>query len=377
MRIRSQLFGAEIVETELSALSRQISARFPFGKYLVLTDEESAPMLVNALKNLPKKIVLVLKEGEDLRSLFLVSDGITCVVGAGKAADAARYFASVRSLPFAAVCLSCAPAGLLRRRAHVKISGTNVVYPVLKSSLIFADEGSMSANKAGMAEARCFLAACRLSLFSFDAVFELFGSTGETPKAAELRPLFSAAVLPVFSDDVSAGFLFDSVLTAEYCFEEGFPEGEIFSFCRAAKKIHGGSLQAESSRDEAALPCVCALYLSELYGLFFGSGFYRGGGVDYNARYERAKAIAEGTDISVNAIRVPSAEELKKREAAFEGCKEKYFLEITEIINRLKALLPDFEERKTENMAEILRILPEISSDFEGIGTLMRDFSLL
>ena len=84
--VSSALFGSEILTGDLEDFPALLSARFPFGKYLVLTDEESAFPVLETLKNLPKKIQLVIRSEDDAVPLFHLSDGITCVVGAGKRA---------------------------------------------------------------------------------------------------------------------------------------------------------------------------------------------------------------------------------------------------------------------------------------------------
>ena len=106
------LFGNRLREDALEEFSPLLKARFPYGNYLVLTDEESAPALETVCKKLPKKLTFVLCGDEDVLPLFAAPDGITCVVGAGTAMSPARYFAAVRSLSFAGLCLSCAPRGL-------------------------------------------------------------------------------------------------------------------------------------------------------------------------------------------------------------------------------------------------------------------------
>ncbi|MFQ9737245.1 MAG: hypothetical protein ACLR06_05675 [Christensenellaceae bacterium] len=70
----------------------------------------------------------------------------------------------------------------------------------------------------------------------------------------------------------------------------------------------------------------------KLYALFFESGFYRGGKVDYNARFGEAAALAEGTRLSVKEIFVPPVEQLTKCAEKFadlqaELCREACALE--------------------------------------------------
>ena len=76
-KIADILFGCELREGELAEFPALLTSRFPFGKFLVLTDEESALALGNALKKIPKKILLVLARGDDLLPLFGLPDGIT------------------------------------------------------------------------------------------------------------------------------------------------------------------------------------------------------------------------------------------------------------------------------------------------------------
>ena len=168
-KIADILFGCELREGELAEFPALLISRFPFGKFLVLTDEESALALGNALKKIPKKILLVLARGDDLLPLFGLPDGITCVVGAGGAAAAARYFAAARSLPFVGACLSCAPQGLLRGRVTVRVGKSETTYPVPPPDFVFAALSAMQTDERGMVRAACFLSVCALSVFSFRA----------------------------------------------------------------------------------------------------------------------------------------------------------------------------------------------------------------
>ena len=130
MSISDILFGCEVREGSLTTLPALLKARFPYGNYLVLTDEESALALGKVLKKILKKLVLVIGEGEDVLPLFASPDAVTCVLGAGKAVSAARYFACARSLPFVAVSLSCKPEGLLRGTVTVTAGGKRAEYPL-------------------------------------------------------------------------------------------------------------------------------------------------------------------------------------------------------------------------------------------------------
>ena len=64
MSISDILFGCEVREGSLTTLPALLKARFPYGNYLVLTDEESALALGKVLKKILKKLVLVIGEGE-------------------------------------------------------------------------------------------------------------------------------------------------------------------------------------------------------------------------------------------------------------------------------------------------------------------------
>ena len=217
-KIADILFGCELREGELAEFPALLTSRFPFGKFLVLTDEESALALGNALKKIPKKILLVLARGDDLLPLFGLPDGITCVVGAGGAAAAARYFAAARSLPFVGACLSCAPQGLLRGRVTVRVGKSETTYPVPPPDFVFAALSAMQTDERGMARAACFLSACALSGFSFRASRRL-----SLPCAAaqnDLEGYFSAAPELAFSVDSSdrrraAETIFRAVSAAE------------------------------------------------------------------------------------------------------------------------------------------------------------------
>lgn len=168
MRASDTLFGREVHEGSAEELPSLLKTRFPMGYYLILTDEESASALGKVLKRLLKKIFVVLRE-EDVLPLFSAPDAVTCVVGAGKAIAAARYFACVRSLPLVAVCFSCRPQGLGGRTASVNVCGENVSYPVPPPDLIFAAD----LQKGEREEAEAFLSACALSALSFDLCLRL------------------------------------------------------------------------------------------------------------------------------------------------------------------------------------------------------------
>ena len=150
MSISDILFGCEVREGSLTTLPALLKARFPYGNYLVLTDEESALALGKVLKKILKKLVLVIGEGEDVLPLFASPDAVTCVLGAGKAVSAARYFACARSLPFVAVSLSCKPEGLLRGTVTVTAGGKRAEYPVPPPHLVFADSEKMCENREGI-----------------------------------------------------------------------------------------------------------------------------------------------------------------------------------------------------------------------------------
>ena len=379
------LFGNRLREGTLEEFSPLLKARFPYGNYLVLTDEESAPALETVCKTLPKKLTFVLCGEEDVLPLFAAPDGITCVVGAGAAMSAARYFAAVRSLPFAGLCLSCAPRGLGGKSVRVSVNGETAAYPVPMPDLIFLrsegqetagngqeeraaeKEGERACKRApeadnlsdGREDAEAFLSACALSAVCSDACRAL--GLPQPSEAAEWLPLFSAAGA---CGGEKAPVLFRAVLTAEYCLGKGFPPGEIFAFCELAEKYAG------LSRTQALRACTGAL--SELYALFFEKGFYRGGAVDYNARREEAAGKFPGAEVSVRAA---GAEELVRRAAAFADCSGA----LSARIAAFRAGLPDREFVTAEQaraLGGILRLLPELTG-MDAITTLMRDFALL
>lgn len=375
MSMTDVLFDCGLTEGDLDDFPALLKARFPFGSYLVLTDEESALALGNALKRVPKKLMLVLKREEDILPLFSVSDGITCVIGAGSAAGAARYFACARSLPFVAVCLSCLPAGVLDRTAEVSVNGTRAAYPVPLPKLAFFDGGRAAENGRGIFYALAFLLASEFSLFSEEAARLLGLSEGEREKETEAL-LFAACA---FSDVPFAAFksadahaLFRAALTAKYCFRSGFPEGEAFGLSLLLEKISG------VPREAVLFSCTKAL--ADLYALFFDGGFYRGGKVDYNARFARASELAAGKEITVNNINIPTAEQLKARAAAFEKNKTILARRASDFCAKAEKIGSAFAQYVPEadgKIGEIMRFLPEFSPDSRGITTLMRDFSLL
>lgn len=428
MSISDILFGCEVREGSLTTLPALLKARFPYGNYLVLTDEESALALGKVLKKILKKLVLVIGEGEDVLPLFASPDAVTCVLGAGKAVNAARYFACARSLPFVAVSLSCKPEGFLRGTVTVTAGGKRAEYPVPPPHLVFADSEKMCENGEGIRLAQTFLLASKLSLFSFEAERLLKlqsaqdkneGSRENSPiaegagnprRASENRGralsdangegLFSllSAACAFFDESVreekeksgEAAFpeerkeesvfspqtveaLFRAVLTAEYCFRSGFPEGEIFCFASLASRFF------ERPFEKVLFPCACAL--AELYALFFDGGFYRGGKVDYNARLKEAETLAEKMGFFADTAYIPTAEELKRYAENFDECKKilsEKIARIQEKIEKHKKRAEDvFSKTEKNALGKILRLLPELSLSTYGIAALMRDFSLL
>ncbi len=380
MNVLETLLQCEIEWGRAEELPRLLSARFPAAKFLLLADEQTALCVGEAAKRLPKKLMAVVKEDEDVLPLFHAPDGVTCVVGAGRAADAARYFAAVRSLPFVGVCLSSAPAGLAGKTANVRVEGEEVRYPVPPPALVYADEERMKGDKEGIGEACAYIAAAKTALFSWEAAERL--ALGGEEAAKELFPLCSSAVSAAEAALVVSPFdarsLFEAELAAEYCFANGFPEGEIFSFARAAEKICGGE-------EGGGQLFACVSSLVKLYALFFESGFYRGGKVDYNARCENAKKLVEGTGIIINQINFPTAEELKIRSERFEEHRETLGERAAVLQKETENLRRVFEnsvgktDQKTDEkrLFGVLRCLPELSLMTNGIAALMRDFSLL
>ena len=229
--VSSALFGSEILTGDLEDFPALLSARFPFGKYLVLTDEESAFPVLETLKNLPKKIQLVIRSEDDAVPLFHLSDGITCVVGAGKACSLGRYFAAARALPFVAVCTSPEPFGLFRAHARVFSGKQEVIYPVPPPALVYGGARELSENERGQMRARAFLVACSLSVFCRRALKAVGLPMSEADSSENSEALLSASA-KCFSEDAET--LFFAVTAAEYCFRSGYPEGEIFAFRDAA-----------------------------------------------------------------------------------------------------------------------------------------------
>ena len=407
MSISDILFGCEVREESLDALPALLKARFPYGNYLVLTDEENALALGKVLKRHLKKLVLVIEEGEDVLPLFASPDAITCVVGAGKAINAARYFACVRSLPFVAVALSCTPAGLLIGTVKVRVAEKETEYPVPPPQLIFADSERMSENGDGLRSAQSFLFACELALFSFEAArllkLQCTEKNGEqfrkasfaTEKGDEQR--FTSEFhgqnalsdangerMPIFSDGcgsrprrasededreqnvssaVTGEELF-SLLSAACAFSEK-TKGEIFS-PQDAELLFRATLTAEycfrSGFPQEEIFCFaslasrffrrplekvlfpCVCVLTELYALFFDDGFYRGAKADYNARLKEAEEIAEKAGICAKSAYIPTAEELKTYAENFGGCKKTLSEKISLFGKRIEKYKENFEE---------------------------------
>ncbi len=364
--VSSALFGSEILTGDLEDFPALLSARFPFGKYLVLTDEESAFPVLETLKNLPKKIQLVVGSEDDAVPLFHLSDGITCVVGAGKACSLGRYFAAARALPFVAVCTSPEPFGLFRAHARVFSGKKEVIYPVPPPALVYGGARELSENERGQMRARAFLVACSLSVFCRRALKAVGLPVSEVDSSENSEALLSASA-KCFSEDAET--LFFAVTAAEYCFRSGYPEGEIFAFRDAAEKISGKS----------DLLAPCCKVLSDAYALFFESGFYRGGKVDYNGRREAAEKLAQGTDIFVGESVVPSLNELEKYEKNFEEARKKILPAISGIQRDCRIFKEEIGNDVFRIFADVLKLLPELSQSLMpyGIAALMRDFSLL
>lgn len=367
MRALDSLLGAEITEGSINEFSAFLKVRFPLGNYLVLTDEESALIMAKALKRVAKKLLFVCSPSEDVLPLFINSDAITCVVGAGRACNAARYFAGVRSLPFVAVCLSCESVGLLANRVCVTANGAEYSYPVPSVKAIFADMDMANENRRGILLARAFLFSAELSRFSCSALRLLEGGGEEVSELPEA--LFSAAC-DASKENTS---LFRAVLTVEYCFREGYPEGEVFRLCRLLEKMKRGEVF------ELLYPCVRAL--AKLYMLFFENGFYRGGKVDYNARFSEAERLAEDFGVELNGLHIPTAALLRQRAKNFEENKDELAEQMRKLCRRIEEAAAAFAEvgmkTELENADKFLRLLPEFFSDRPGILTIMRDFSLL
>ena len=123
------------------------------------------------------------------------------------------------------------------------------------------------------------------------------------------------------------------------------------------------------------------LSLLKLYALFFESGFYRGGKVDYNARFREAAALAEGTRLSVKEIFVPPVEQLTKCAEKFADLQAELCREACALEEKIKAFCADFgllpSDEGRDKLSRSLFLLPEFSVDTYGIVSLMRDFSLL
>ncbi|MFQ7077803.1 MAG: hypothetical protein ACLRSW_07630 [Christensenellaceae bacterium] len=259
--------------------------------------------------------------------LFGLPDGITCA-GRGRGGGRGEIFRGGVAAVAGRVFLRA--AGLLRGRVTVRVGKAKrrIPYP---PDFVFAALSAMQTDERGT-RAACFLSACALSGFSFRASRRL--SLPCTAAQNDLEGYFSAAPELAFSVDSSdrrraAETIFRAVSAAEYCFRSGFPEGEIFRLIEAAKELVGG-IKGEREENELAFSCV--LSLLKLYALFFESGFYRGGKVDYNARFREAAALAEGTRLSVKEIFVPPVEQLTKCAEKFadlqaELCREACALE--------------------------------------------------
>lgn len=351
MRIADIFAGGRVWSGSAKSLPALLGARFPMGNFLVLTDEENAlaEETKTLLEGLPRRLAVVTGEEEDLLPLFLEPDKITCAVGVGGGISAARYFAAVRSLPCVAVCPSPAPYGAGGKEICVCVGGEKVRLRVALPDLLCRCGGESDGDTSG---ARAFLALCRVAAFSCDACRRLYGEE----KPSGLYPQFRAAA---DCQGESRETLFCAVAAAEYCLSEGFPGGEAFALARL--------YPAKTERDAEA-DAACAAALAKVYALFFGSGFYRGGKVDYRARREEAERRfpEEATD-----VRIPSAESLAARAAAFAENRAALSSEIDALVR----VLPSCAEDAVRRAGKIIRFLPELCGC--GISALMRDFGLL
>ena len=253
-------------------------------------------------------------------------------------------------------------------RAHARVfSGKQeVIYPVPPPALVYGGARELSENERGQMRARAFLVACSLSVFCRRALKAVGLPVSEADSSENLEALLSASA-KCFSE--GAETLFFAVTAAEYCFRSGYPEGEIFAFRDAAEKISGKS----------DLLAPCCKVLSDAYALFFESGFYRGGMVDYNGRREAAEKLAQGTDIFVGESVVPSLNELEKYEKNFEEARKKILPAISGIQRDCRIFKEEIGNDVFRIFADVLKLLPELSQSLMpyGIAALMRDFSLL
>lgn len=100
--------------------------------------------------------------------------------------------------------------------------------------------------------------------------------------------------------------------------------------------------------------------LSDAYALFFESGFYRGGMVDYNGRREAAEKLAQGTDIFVGESVVPSLNELEKYEKNFEEARKKILPAISGIQRDCRIFKEEIGNDVFRIFADVLKLLPEL-----------------
>ncbi|MFQ9737244.1 MAG: hypothetical protein ACLR06_05670 [Christensenellaceae bacterium] len=260
-KIADILFGCELREGELAEFPALLTSRFPFGKFLVLTDEESALALGNALKKIPKKILLVLARGTTFCLCSACPTGLPASwarAGRRPRRDISRRRARCRlsGRVFPARRRGCCAAGLRYALGKAKRR-----IPYLRP-ISFLPLCPPCRRTSGVWRGRpAFCRRARFPSFSFRASRRL-----SLPCAAaqnDLEGYFSAAPELAFSVDSSdrrraAETIFRAVSAAEYCFRSGFPEGEIFRLIEAAKELVGG-IKGEREENELAFSCVLSL----------------------------------------------------------------------------------------------------------------------
>lgn len=392
MNVLSELLGVKIGTGKLSELADFLASEFPSGKYLVLTDEENAFAVTEALRRVQKKIMVVLSRTEDLLPLFSASDGVSCAVGVGRAVAAARYFACARGIPCVGVPLTAFPQGLGGKLVEVKAGGKTVGFPVPAPTAVFVDARRMQESGEGRFAARGFLAACATDLFGL-AACEKIGlratdggrekkayRTGSGEKLSEeTRSLLSAAAETAFDGGATASELFSAALLAERCLSENAPEGEAVALAGFARP-HGF---AETPFFAAALA------LTEVYGLFFRDGYCRARGTDYNARFLRASALAKefgessGRFGELSMFPPPDAKKLEEYARTFEREKESLSAEVARLREKFKGIVGEGMRSDGRGAAErariggILGVLPELVAPRYTLTSLMRDFGML
>lgn len=255
-KIADILFGCELREGELAEFPALLTSRFPFGKFLVLTGEESALALGNALKKIPKKILLVLARGDDLLPLFGLPDRDYLRRGRGRGGGRGEIF---RGGALAAVCRGVSflrAAGAAARQGYGTRWGKRNDVSRTSARFRFCRSVRHADGRAGYGAGGLLFVGVR-AFPSFPsalrAAFPALCGRAKTIWRVTFPPRRNSpfpSILPIGEGRRKP--IFRAVSAAEYCFRSGFPEGEIFRLIEAAK----GARRRDKGRKRGKRACV-------------------------------------------------------------------------------------------------------------------------